>query len=87
MRCAWLSRARKELSALFSKVIQARRASGAQENDVLQVFSVFTNTIICIYDVWASHLLLFALFNIADRELHVGQDFNPNHLMAVSEPC
>ena len=34
-----LIRARKELSQLFSKVIQARRASGVQEDDVLQVIS------------------------------------------------
>ena len=30
--------ARKQLSAIFSKVIQARRASGVKENDVLQTF-------------------------------------------------
>ena len=34
-----MSRARKELSQLFSKVIQARRASGTQEDDVLQVIA------------------------------------------------
>ncbi len=31
-------RAREELSRIFSKVIRARRASGAREDDILQCF-------------------------------------------------
>jgi hypothetical protein len=34
----FLCRARKELRSIFSKIVQARRASGVKEEDVLQQF-------------------------------------------------
>ena len=35
---AWADRARKELADIFATIIKARRASGSQEDDILQSF-------------------------------------------------
>jgi sterol 14-demethylase len=57
-------RARKELASIFSKIIQNRRASGKQENDMLQSFmdSKYRSTGRGLEDYEITGLLIAALF-------------------------